>query len=128
MALASAVGPTNLAVQGVNSYSASVDGYLAGGDAKGSTAMAEQIRSLYAKCPGTKLVVGGYSQGGQLVHNALGMLDATTAGWVGKVVIFGDPCEFPFILFAQSCWNSRSESDDTMELCKEWLRARTDEK
>lgn len=38
-ALDAAVGDANVAVQGVNNYAADVQGYLAGGDAKGSADM-----------------------------------------------------------------------------------------
>lgn len=90
-ALRSAVGSSNLVIQGVNDYSASVAGYLEGGDPVGSAEMATQIESAYAACPNTKLVASGYSQGGQIVHNAIGLLPATVASWISKVVIFGDP-------------------------------------
>ncbi|PVH88783.1 carbohydrate esterase family 5 protein [Cadophora sp. DSE1049] len=90
-ALRAKVGSAALAVQGVNDYKASIAGYLAGGDGKGSVNMATQIATAFKTCPNTKLVVSGYSQGGQLVHNALASLPAATAAWVSKVVIFGDP-------------------------------------
>ncbi|KAF8864885.1 putative cutinase [Acephala macrosclerotiorum] len=90
-ALRSAVGSANLVIQGVNDYSASVAGYLEGGDPVGSAEMAVQIQSAYAACPNTKLVASGYSQGGQIVHNAIGLLPADVASWISKVVIFGDP-------------------------------------
>lgn len=35
--------------------------------------------------------MAGYSQGGQLVHNAAEMLPAATASKVAAAVIFGDP-------------------------------------
>ena len=44
-----------------------------------------------AACPDTKLVASGYSQGAQIVHNAIGQLPAETAAWISKVVLFGDP-------------------------------------
>jgi cutinase len=47
-----------------------------------------------AACPNTKLVVSGYSQGGQLVHNAMAQLPPAMAANVSKVVIFGDPSMF----------------------------------
>lgn len=94
----SSTSASNLAIQGVNSYAATVTGYLAGGDAIGSAAMTKQIVGVKALCPSTKLVVSGYSQGAQLVHNALGLLDAETAGWVEKVVMFGDPCKLSYSL------------------------------
>ncbi len=55
---------------------------------------ATQIEAAYAQCPKTKLVASGYSQGGQIVHNAIGKLSATVAEWIAKVVIFGDPGSF----------------------------------
>lgn len=90
-ALQSVVGSSALTIQGVNDYSASVDGYLEGGDPAGSAEMAAQITAAYNACPNTKLVASGYSQGGQIVHNAIGLLPATVASWISKVVIFGDP-------------------------------------
>lgn len=65
-ALKSALGSTTINVQGVNDYSASITGYVAGGDATGSAEMATQIEQAYASCPKTKLVAAGYSQGAQL--------------------------------------------------------------
>jgi len=90
-ALKAVVGSGNVAVQGVNDYAASIDGYLAGGDATGSAEMATQIKQAHSQCPSTKLVVSGYSQGGQLVHNAIALLPAATAAAISSVVIFGDP-------------------------------------
>jgi len=90
-ALASLVGSSNLVIQGVNDYSASVAGYIEGGDPVGSAEAASQIESAHSLCPNTKLVLGGYSQGGQIVHNAVALLPANVASWISKVVIFGDP-------------------------------------
>ncbi|KAE8453571.1 hypothetical protein EG329_010432 [Mollisiaceae sp. DMI_Dod_QoI] len=90
-ALKSAVGSGNVAIQGVNDYSASVPAYLAGGDPVGSAEMATQIQAAQSACPNTKLIASGYSQGGQIVHNAIGLLPASVASWISKVVIFGDP-------------------------------------
>jgi cutinase len=42
-------------------------------------------------CPNSKVVMSGYSQGGQLVHNAAILLPAATIAKVNSVVIFGDP-------------------------------------
>jgi cutinase len=49
------------------------------------------VTSALAACPSTKLVMSGYSQGGQLVHNAASMLSTSTMSQVSSVVIFGDP-------------------------------------
>ncbi|KAF2996243.1 hypothetical protein E8E13_003638 [Curvularia kusanoi] len=89
--IASRVGGTSqLAIQGVT-YSASVSGFLAGGDATGSTTMTNLISTTATRCPSTKIVLAGYSQGAQLVHNAAGRTSATNAARVAAVVVFGDP-------------------------------------
>ena len=36
----------------------------------------------------TKLVASGYSQGGQVVHNAIGLLPATVAAWSKIILVF----------------------------------------
>ncbi|KAH8816450.1 putative cutinase precursor [Xylogone sp. PMI_703] len=92
-ALTSLVGASSVTIQGVNNYAATVSGYLEGGDPNGSANMASQIKSALSSCPNTKLIVAGYSQGGQIVHNAISQLPAATASAISKVVIFGDPDE-----------------------------------
>lgn len=77
-AVASAIGSTNLAVQGVD-YPADVAGFLAGGSASGSTTFANLITQTYSQCPNTKVVISGYSQGSQLVHNAAAKLSSADA-------------------------------------------------
>lgn len=52
---------------------------------------ASQIESARSSCPNTKLIVAGYSQGCQIVHNAVSKLSADTASWISKVLLFGDP-------------------------------------
>jgi len=89
-ALATDIGESNLAVQGVN-YSASIAGFLEGGDPTGSTLMASLAEQASTQCPDTKIVLSGYSQGGQLVHNAAKMLSAALTAEINSVVIFGDP-------------------------------------
>jgi hypothetical protein len=42
--------------------------------------------------------MSGYSQGGQLVHNAAKILPASTMAKVNSVVIFGDPGKQSFFL------------------------------
>ncbi|KAH6639291.1 cutinase-domain-containing protein [Boeremia exigua] len=89
--IASRVGGTSrLAIQGVT-YSASVGGFLQGGDATGSTTMTNLISSTATRCPNTKIVLAGYSQGAQLVHNAAVRTSAANAAKVAAVVVFGDP-------------------------------------
>ncbi|KAK6225479.1 cutinase [Colletotrichum tabaci] len=88
-ALASQVGG-NLAVQGVE-YPADIPGFLAGGDASGSQMMATLTEKAITSCPGSSVIMSGYSQGGQLVHNGAAMLSPDTVAKVAGVVIFGDP-------------------------------------
>lgn len=54
---------------------------------------ASLVQQAMTQCPGTKLVMSGYSQGGQLVHNAAAELPASVTGAVAAAVIFGDPGE-----------------------------------
>ncbi|KAB8302332.1 hypothetical protein EYC80_005764 [Monilinia laxa] len=89
-ALSSAVGAGNVAMQGVP-YPADIPGFLAGGDANGSKMMASMVKSAVTNCPDSKVVMVGYSQGGQLVHNAAKMLPADTMANVNSAIIFGDP-------------------------------------
>ncbi|KAK7181688.1 hypothetical protein DPSP01_013185 [Paraphaeosphaeria sporulosa] len=89
--LASRVGGTSqLAIQGVT-YSASIAGFLAGGDSAGTTTMTNLISQTASRCPNTKIVLSGYSQGAQLVHNAAQKTSAANAAKVAAVVVFGDP-------------------------------------
>ncbi|KAL1962763.1 hypothetical protein VTN77DRAFT_9217 [Rasamsonia byssochlamydoides] len=90
-ALESLVGSSALTIQGVNDYAASVEGYLEGGDPAGSAEMASQIQQAYSDCPNTNLIASGYSQGCQIVHNAISQLPAETASWISSVLLFGDP-------------------------------------
>lgn len=85
-ALANQVGASNVAVQGV-AYAADVQGFLVGGDPTGSTTMKNLVVQAETQCPNTKVVMSGYSQGGQLVHNAAAQLTAAQAAKVssGKV-------------------------------------------
>ncbi|KAK8127875.1 carbohydrate esterase family 5 protein [Apiospora sp. TS-2023a] len=79
-----------VAVQGVE-YPASFTGYLQGGDKAGSRQMATMVTRAFQQCPSSKIVMSGYSQGGQVVHNAAKLLPAATMANVSSVVIFGDP-------------------------------------
>lgn len=87
-----------MAVQGVP-YPASIPGFLAGGSPFGSTVMAELANKTASACPNTKIVMSGYSQGAQVVHNAMSKVAAMSnttgnvdvASRVSSVVLFGDP-------------------------------------
>ncbi|KAK1994343.1 cutinase [Colletotrichum falcatum] len=79
-----------LAVQGVE-YPANVQGFLAGGDAKGSQTMVTLTKQALTKCPDSSVIISGYSQGGQLVHNAAAMMPKDMVSKVAGALIFGDP-------------------------------------
>ncbi|KAF2710353.1 carbohydrate esterase family 5 protein [Pleomassaria siparia CBS 279.74] len=89
-AVAASMGGASLAIQGVD-YPADIPGFLAGGDAAGSKSMAATVGQIMTACPSTNLVISGYSQGGQLVHNAAAMLTPAQTAFVKSAVIFGDP-------------------------------------
>lgn len=104
-------GSTTLAIQGIP-YPATIPGFLAGGSPFGSNLMALMVNRTAAACPNTKLVLSGYSQGAQVVHNAMQLINngtavpgangtaqriasnataATINSRVTSVVLFGDP-------------------------------------
>ncbi|KAL1881188.1 hypothetical protein Daus18300_001039 [Diaporthe australafricana] len=94
-------GTSTMAVQGVP-YPASIPGFIAGGSPLGSGVMASLANKTASACPNTKIIMAGYSQGAQVVHNAMekvaAMSNATTApgnvdvaARVSSVVLFGDP-------------------------------------
>ncbi|KAL2869125.1 cutinase [Aspergillus lucknowensis] len=56
--------------------------------AAGGPQMASLVSQALKQCPKTKVVLGGYSQGAMVVHNAAGKL---SAGQVVGAVTFGDP-------------------------------------
>ncbi|KAI9050787.1 hypothetical protein LZ554_004906 [Drepanopeziza brunnea f. sp. 'monogermtubi'] len=89
-AVADITGPENLTVQGVP-YPAKKRGFLSGGSTEGSKKMAELAALAAEKCPETKIGLGGFSQGAQLVHRAAKLLNTTTATHISSVVVFGDP-------------------------------------
>ncbi|KAI6618491.1 hypothetical protein MCOR08_009039 [Pyricularia oryzae] len=89
-ALAGIVGTDRLAVQGVT-YAANILGFLLGGDPNGGKVMAANAATAASKCPNTKIVLSGYSQGAQVVHRAAGLLSADVASKVSAVLTLGDP-------------------------------------
>ena len=89
-ALEVAIGSGTFGVQGVP-YSANIFGYLEGGDAQGSQTLAALTEQAATQCPHTKIILSGYSQGAQLVHNGANLLSPQIAARVVGVVLFGDP-------------------------------------
>ncbi|KAJ5860912.1 uncharacterized protein N7529_008222 [Penicillium soppii] len=73
-------------IQGVT-YSADAAGNAQLG-ANGGPIMAKLVKQALSQCPNTKVVVGGYSQGAMVVHNAASSL---SSGQISGAVLFGDP-------------------------------------
>jgi cutinase len=73
-ALATKFGAGNVASEGVR-YPADIAGAFSGGTnpggAKGSINMAAMAKAVMNKCPTTRIVLSGYSQGAEQVHGAL---------------------------------------------------------
>jgi hypothetical protein len=61
--------------------------------ATGAPHLAKIAKQAMAQCPGTKLALSGYSQGGLVIHYALnnGLLSSSE---VDAIVYFGDPREY----------------------------------
>jgi hypothetical protein len=85
-ALATAIGATSLAVQGVD-YPADIPGFLAGGDAAGSKTMAGLVDQAITQCPDTKVVMSGYSYVFHFVFKCKDVdvrTDIEKAGWTAR--------------------------------------------
>jgi cutinase len=52
---------------------------------------ARMVEESIRLCPDAKIVVSGYSQGAQLVHNSMLLLEDSMLNAVSSVVLFGDP-------------------------------------
>jgi hypothetical protein len=81
----------SLTVQGVDYPADSAGNTEYGGS--GGPYMAMLAREARRKCPGTKIVLAGYSQGARVLHGALGKSEAPfDGGDVAVVVSFGGVC------------------------------------
>jgi cutinase len=79
-------------------YAAAFDQSSAG---PGGTDLARHVNSVAARCPATKFVLGGYSQGASVVDNAIGIrsglgspstaINASASRQVAAIVTFGNP-------------------------------------
>ncbi|KAH0612086.1 uncharacterized protein H6S33_010138 [Morchella sextelata] len=87
----SAAEPGRVIVQGVNDYPATVLGYLGGGSDEGAEYMAEMVTLASTQCPGSKVVLSGFSQGAQVTHKAGKLIPANLYSTVAAIVLFGDP-------------------------------------
>ncbi|KAJ5633167.1 Cutinase [Penicillium lividum] len=91
-------------IQGVN-YDASVAGDATMGE-DGGSAMATLVKTALKNCPDTKVVLGGYSEGAMVVHNAASSL---TADQITAAVLFGDPLKFESV--------GKLSTSDVKEFC-----------
>ncbi|TPX49149.1 hypothetical protein SeLEV6574_g01658 [Synchytrium endobioticum] len=80
----------DVGIQGVNDYDASVAGAITGGSKTGAEFMAKTAADVMQKCPKTKVILSGYSQGGQVLHLATDMMSPKVADKITAVVLFGD--------------------------------------
>ncbi|KAH7417744.1 cutinase [Cadophora sp. MPI-SDFR-AT-0126] len=112
-AVKNAMPGTSINAQGVE-YTATIQGYLAGGGLDGTTSMSNFVNQALETCPQTKIVMGGYSQGGQVVHNTAKSLSADAMAKVSSVVIFGDPQSQTPVTGAESKTLVICHSDDNI--------------
>ncbi|KAI0156155.1 cutinase [Pestalotiopsis sp. NC0098] len=86
----SALGSSNVAVQGVN-YDAVAHGTLPEGvDATAANNMATLITKVANTCPDASIIVSGYSQGAAMVHASIKRVTATVKARINAAVTFGD--------------------------------------
>ncbi|KAH8648168.1 cutinase [Tricladium varicosporioides] len=90
-ALTDMLGSRSVDVIGVD-FNANIEGFVNGGDRQGSQNMANVITQTLNRCPNTRLVVAGYDQGGQLIHNAANIINNNIVmNRISSIIIFGDP-------------------------------------
>ncbi|RKF76716.1 Cutinase [Golovinomyces cichoracearum] len=77
------LGAENIAVQGID--------FFVGGDIEGSERYLNVTNDAANRCPDTKIIIGGYSQGAQLTHNAAKKFSPATMSKVVAAAVFGDP-------------------------------------
>ncbi len=68
--------------------------------AAGTDDATAHIRAVVANCPGTKMVLGGYSQGAAVIELSTASLPAGVADHVAAVALFGAPTSS----YASSLW------------------------
>ncbi|PNS17193.1 hypothetical protein CAC42_7247 [Sphaceloma murrayae] len=84
-------GNNNVATQGVNYAALLTTNFIPnGGDPQGISDMKNQLTTAASKCPNTKIVAGGYSQGAAVTHQAIETLSASVRNRILGVVTFGD--------------------------------------
>ena len=87
-ALTTKFGAANVAIQGVD-YAATTAGFT--NDAAGNQKVADLINQASTACPGTQIVLSGYSQGCMIAHRGANTLSTAATSKVAAVLLFGDP-------------------------------------
>ncbi|KAK1703641.1 cutinase [Colletotrichum lupini] len=82
-------GTKTVSIQGVE-YPATFAGFNKNGT-EGVPSMANFINEAATKCPNTKIVMSGYSQGALVVRSTANTLPAATMAKINSVLTFGDP-------------------------------------
>lgn len=72
-------------------YNWSFDNEWDVGVAVGSADLVNKIESMYPVCPGTKYILVGYSQGADVVGEAIDELSLTLRSRIAATALFGDP-------------------------------------
>ncbi|KAB5572160.1 cutinase-domain-containing protein [Coniochaeta sp. 2T2.1] len=87
----SAFGVTNVATEGIDYAALLSTNFLPGGaDLAGIAEMRDLLNQAASKCPSSKLVVAGYSQGAALVHRAVENLSQSVKDKIVAAVTYGD--------------------------------------
>ena len=95
-----------VALQGVN-YPADLAGNLNMG-ASGATSLKNLVQQALSQCPSTKIALGGYSQGGLVVHYALNRAGLSSSS-ISSIVYFGDPRKYPTLIHQVLSWRSYTD-------------------
>ncbi|KXH65711.1 cutinase [Colletotrichum salicis] len=82
-------GTKTVSLQGVE-YPATFAGFNKNGT-EGVPSMTNFINEAATKCPSTKIVMSGYSQGALVVRSTANSLPAATMAKINSVLTFGDP-------------------------------------
>jgi len=82
------VGPRSVGVYAVN-YPASNDFVIS--TPAGANDASAHIQSMAGNCPGTRMVLGGYSQGAAVIDMATNAMPAAVANHVAADAVFGAP-------------------------------------
>lgn len=120
-ALSSKFGASNVASEGVK-YPADISGAFSGGTnpsgSPGATKMTQMAKAVLQRCPNTKIVLSGYSQGAEQVHGALFAKNLGEDGArIAAAVTYGDPLK-NYQQFGPGTWGSLP-AERTLVFCNQ---------